>query len=98
MTILRSVRRPVKRSSVRYNGMARAGGLDPGGGDAHASRVLVPECSLMTDRLSLWTRAVAGEPPDPATGAIGSPVVQATSFVVRPGEVGFSAASGRRRP
>jgi cystathionine gamma-synthase/methionine-gamma-lyase len=46
----------------------------------------------MTDRFSLFTRAVAGEPPDPAHGAIGTPIVQATSFVVKPGEVGFSAA------
>ncbi len=46
----------------------------------------------MADRPSLWTRAVAGEPPDPTYGAITTPVVQATSFVVRPGEVGFSSA------
>lgn len=46
----------------------------------------------MGDRFSLWTRAVAGEPPDAATGAIGTPIVQATSFVVKPGEIGFSAA------
>jgi cystathionine gamma-synthase/methionine-gamma-lyase len=46
----------------------------------------------MSHRPSLWTRAVAGEPPDPAHGAIGTPIVQATSFVVRPGEIGFSAA------
>jgi cystathionine gamma-synthase/methionine-gamma-lyase len=46
----------------------------------------------MAEPFSLWTRAVAGEPPDAATGAIGTPVTQATSFVVRPGEVGFSAA------
>jgi len=43
------------------------------------------------DRRSLWTRAVAGEPPDPTYGAIGTPIVQATSFVVEPGAVGFSA-------
>jgi cystathionine beta-lyase/cystathionine gamma-synthase len=49
----------------------------------------------MSDRFSLWTRAVAGESPDPAHGAIGTPIVQATSFVVRPGEVGFSAADMR---
>src|SRR5512133_3806622 len=49
----------------------------------------------MADRFTLWTRAVAGEPPDPATGAIGTPVVHATSFVVRPGDVGFSAADMR---
>lgn len=46
----------------------------------------------MADRFSLWTRAVAGEPPEPSTGAIGTPIVQATSFVVKPGEIGFSAA------
>jgi cystathionine beta-lyase/cystathionine gamma-synthase len=46
----------------------------------------------MADKLSLWTRAVAGEPPDPTTGAISTPITQATSFVVKPGEVGFSAA------
>jgi cystathionine gamma-synthase/methionine-gamma-lyase len=46
----------------------------------------------MSSRFSLWTRAVAGEPPDAATGAISTPIVQATSFVVKPGEVGFSAA------
>src|SRR5512132_1724826 len=45
----------------------------------------------MTDRFSLWTRAVAGEPPDAASGAISTPIVQATSFVVEPGAVGFSA-------
>src|SRR5919197_1320789 len=49
----------------------------------------------MTDRFSLWTRAVAGEAPDAAHGAIGTPIVQATSFVVKPGEVGFSAADMR---
>jgi cystathionine beta-lyase/cystathionine gamma-synthase len=49
----------------------------------------------MSDRWSLWTRAVAGEPPDAAHGAIGTPIVQATSFVVKPGEVGFSAADMR---
>jgi cystathionine beta-lyase/cystathionine gamma-synthase len=49
----------------------------------------------MTQRLSLWTRAVAGEPPDPSTGAIGTPIVQASSFVVAPGVVGFSAADMR---
>jgi cystathionine beta-lyase/cystathionine gamma-synthase len=49
----------------------------------------------MGERKSLRTRAVAGEPPDPAHGAIGTPIVQATSFVVRPGEVGFSAADMR---
>jgi cystathionine beta-lyase/cystathionine gamma-synthase len=49
----------------------------------------------MAERQSLWTRAVAGEPTDPATGAIGTPVVSATSFVVAPGEVGFSAADMR---
>lgn len=46
----------------------------------------------MTERSSLRTRAVAGEPVDPTYRAIGTPVVQATSFVVEPGEVGFSAA------
>lgn len=46
----------------------------------------------MAERFSLWTRSVAGEPTDPATGAIATPIVQATSFVVKPGEVGFSAA------
>lgn len=46
----------------------------------------------MAHRPSLWTRAVAGEPLDAATGAIGTPIVQATSFAVPPGEVGFSAA------
>ncbi len=45
----------------------------------------------MGERPSLWTRAVAGEPPDPTYGAITTPVVQATSFVVAPGAVGFSA-------
>ena len=49
----------------------------------------------MIDRLSLWTRAVAGEVPDTAHGAIGTPIVQATSFVVKPGDVGFSAADMR---
>jgi cystathionine gamma-synthase/methionine-gamma-lyase len=44
------------------------------------------------DRLSLWTRAVAGEAPDAAHGAIGTPIAQATSYVVKPGLVGFSAA------
>jgi cystathionine gamma-synthase/methionine-gamma-lyase len=47
------------------------------------------------DRPSLWTRAVAGEPPDPASGAISTPIVQATSFVVEPGAVGFSAEDMR---
>lgn len=46
----------------------------------------------MADRHTLSTRAVAGEPLDPASGAIGTPIVQATSFVVEPGEIGFSAA------
>lgn len=46
----------------------------------------------MDERWSLWTRAVAGEPPDPTFGAIATPIVNATSFVVRPGEVGFSSA------
>jgi cystathionine beta-lyase/cystathionine gamma-synthase len=49
----------------------------------------------MPDRPSLWTRAVAGEPPDPAHRGIGTPIVQATSFIVDPGEIGFSAADMR---
>jgi cystathionine gamma-synthase/methionine-gamma-lyase len=49
----------------------------------------------MTERLSLRTRAVAAEPPDPIYRGIGTPIVQATSFVVTPGEVGFSAADMR---
>jgi cystathionine gamma-synthase/methionine-gamma-lyase len=49
----------------------------------------------MSERLSLRTRAVAGERPDPVHGAIGTPVVQATSFVVAPGAVGFSSADMR---
>src|SRR5512138_1705814 len=70
--------------------------MRPAGGRAAILRTSLPRRSApVTERFSLSTRAVAGEPPDPATGAIGTPVVQATSFVVRPGEVGFSAADMR---